>query len=204
MAESGRLFEERDLVLAEELGRRAAVAVENARLYTERSHIASTLQQSLLPRGASADRGLRLASLYRAAGEQNEVGGDFYDAFPIPSGWMIVVGDVTGRGPQAAALTSLARYTMRTAARLLDDPLGAFAELNDELRDRPQPSLVTIACALLRETGAGTEAAIVLAGHPPPYHVRDGVARAGGLIRLAARRLRVRRLAVGDHLARAR
>ncbi|HTX32188.1 MAG TPA: SpoIIE family protein phosphatase [Solirubrobacteraceae bacterium] len=175
MAESGRRFEERDLALAEELGRRAAVAVENARLYTERSHIATTLQQSLLPAELPQIDGFQLASLYRAAGDQSDVGGDFYDAFEVPSGWMVVVGDVTGRGPQAAALTSLARYTLRTAARLLDDPLRALAELNAELRTSSQPSLVTIACALLRETPDGTQASVVLAGHPPPYHIHTGV-----------------------------
>jgi PAS domain S-box-containing protein len=180
MAESGRLFEERDLAMAEELGRRAAMAVENARLYTERSHIATTLQQSLLPAELPKIAGFELASLYRAAGGPNDVGGDFYDAFEIPSGWMIVVGDVTGRGPQAAALTSLARYTLRTAGRLLDDPLAALAELNSALREVPQPSLVTIACALLQETSEGTQASLMLAGHPPPYHLRAGTARQVG------------------------
>jgi PAS domain S-box-containing protein len=180
MAESGRLFDERDLALAEELGRRAAVAVENARLYTERSHIATTLQQSLLPDALPDIDGFQLASLYRAAGEQSEVGGDFYDAFAIPSGWMIVVGDVTGRGPQAAALTSLARYTLRAAARLLDDPLAAIEQLNAELRERTRPSLVTIACALLRDGAEGTCAEVILAGHPPPYHVQDGLPRQVG------------------------
>ncbi len=181
MAESGRRFGERDLVLAEELGRRAAVAVENARLYTERSHIATTLQQSLLPEELPEIAGFELASLYRAAGGQSDVGGDFYDAFAIPSGWMVVVGDVTGRGPQAAALTSLSRYTLRTAARLLDDPLGALAELNAELRERAQPSLVTIVCVLLRETPEATHASIVLAGHPPPFHVHAGIPRQVGI-----------------------
>jgi serine phosphatase RsbU (regulator of sigma subunit) len=175
MAESGRRFDERDLALAEDLGRRAGVAVENARLYTERSLIASTLQQSLLPEALPQIGGFQLASLYRAAGEQSEVGGDFYDVFPVPSGWVVLVGDVTGRGPRAAALTSLARYTMRTAARLLGDPLAALEQLNTELRERSQPSLVTIACVLLRETPIGTEADIVLAGHPPPYHLREGL-----------------------------
>jgi serine phosphatase RsbU (regulator of sigma subunit) len=177
MAESGRAFEDRDLSLIEELARRAAVAVENSRLYTERSRIATTLQQSLLPEELPQIEGFQLASLYRAAGEQNDVGGDFYDAFAIPSGWVIVVGDVTGRGPEAAALTSLARYTMRTAARLLDDPLAALGQLNIELRERSQPSLVTIACARLYEAADAMQADVVLAGHPPPYHVQRGVAR---------------------------
>jgi PAS domain S-box-containing protein len=174
MAESGRRFEERDLEVAEELGRRAGVAVENARLYTERSHIAHTLQQSLLPEELPEIEGFRLASLYRPAVGSSDVGGDFYDACAIRSGWVVLVGDVTGRGPEAAALTSLARYTMRTAARLLDDPLPALEQLNIELRERSQPSLVTIACAVLQDTPQGTQANLLLAGHPPAYHVRRG------------------------------
>jgi PAS domain S-box-containing protein len=177
MAESGRLFEQRDLELAEELARRAAAAVENARLYTERSRIATTLQRSLLPEELPAIDGFRLASLYRAAGEESEVGGDFYDAFEIPSGWVVLVGDVTGRGPEAAALTSLSRYTLRAAARLLDDPLAAIEQLNDELRERQTPSLVTVGCALLTH---GPDTRVILAGHPPPFHITRGVPRQVG------------------------
>ena len=125
MSESGRLFDESDLALAEELGRRAATAVENARLYTERSRIASTLQQSLLPPELPEVPGFRLAGLYRAAGEQNEVGGDFYDAFEVPGGWMALVGDVAGRGAEAAALTSLSRHTLRAVGKLLGDPMAS-------------------------------------------------------------------------------
>ena len=85
-AESGRRFGEADLELAEELGRRAGTAVENARLYRERSHIAATLQRGLLPEQLPTIDGLRLASLYRPAGEENLVGGDFYDAFATADG----------------------------------------------------------------------------------------------------------------------
>jgi len=175
MAESGRTFDPDDLGLAEELGRRAGTAVENARLYTERSRIAAALQRSLLPPELPELPGFRLASLYRAAGDQNEVGGDFYDAFAVPGGWMIVVGDVEGRGAEAAALTSLSRYTLRTAGKLLSDPIAALRELNTALRERPRLSLVTVCCAVLREVDGEAEAEIVLAGHPPAYHVRDGV-----------------------------
>jgi serine phosphatase RsbU (regulator of sigma subunit) len=174
MAESGRKFNQDDVLLAEELGRRAATAVENARLYTERSRIAHALQQSLLPPELPDLPGFRLDSLYRAAGDQNDVGGDFYDAFEVPGGWMVVVGDVEGRGAEAAALTSLSRYTLRTAGKLLGDPIAALAELNTALRERPRLSLVTVCCALLRERDGDAEAEIVLAGHPPPYHIRDG------------------------------
>ena len=180
MAESGRLFDERDLALAEELGRRAGAAVENARLYSERSHIASTLQRSLLPDMLPDIDGFRLASLYRAAGEESEVGGDFYDAFAIPSGWIVLVGDVTGRGPEAAALTSLSRYTLRSAAKLLNDPLAALQQLNAELLDLPKPSLVTIGCALIQSRDLAPVARIVLAGHPQPFHIQRGEPRLVG------------------------
>ena len=181
MAESGRTFGEGDLALAAELGRRAAVAVENARLYAERSQIAATLQRSLLPPDLPEIPGFRLASLYRAAGEQNEVGGDFYDAFEVPGGWMIVVGDVAGRGAEAAALTSLSRYTFHTAGKLLGDPIATLGQLNAALRERPGLSLVSVCCVLLRVADGYAHADLVLAGHPPAYHLRHGAPRPVGV-----------------------
>jgi phosphoserine phosphatase RsbU/P len=174
MAESCRTFTHGDLTLAAELGLRAAIAVENARLYAERSEIAATLQQSLLPPDLPGIPGFRLASLYRAAGEHNDVGGDFYDAFEVPGGWMVVVGDVAGRGAEAAALTSLSRYTFRTAGKLLGDPIAALEQLNAALRDRPGLSLVSVCCLMLRTAGGDATADLVLAGHPPAYHLRRG------------------------------
>jgi PAS domain S-box-containing protein len=171
-AESGRVFSEDDKTLAEELARRAAISVENARLYTERSNIAQTLQRSLLPPDLPDLPGWRTASLYRAAGAENEVGGDFYDVFRVPSGWMVLVGDVAGRGAEAAALTSMARYTLRAAGQLLDDPLATIGRLNAALRERPELSLVSLCCAVLRDDGGQAEAEIVCSGHPLPYLVR--------------------------------
>ncbi len=182
MAESRRAFDRDDLRVAEELGRRAATAVENARLFTERTRVAEALQHGLLPPTLPEVRGYRLASLYRPAGELNEVGGDFYDAYHTPAGWMVVVGDVTGHGAEAAALTSLSRFTLRTAARLLGDPLAAMEQLNEALLEQPQLSLVSLCCALLPDplpSGAAT-AHLLLAGHPPPYHVHAGRAGAVG------------------------
>jgi len=183
MAESGRAFGDTDLALAAELGRRVAIAVENARLYAERSSIATTLQQSLMPPDLPEIPGFRLASLYRAAGAQNDVGGDFYDAFEVPGGWLVVVGDVAGRGAEAAALTSLSRYTFRTAGKLLGDPIATLEQLNAALRERVGLSLVSICCAMLRPAGARGEARadIVLAGHPPAHHVRRGASRPVGV-----------------------
>ena len=180
-AESGRVFGEADLELFEEIGRRAGIAVENARLYTERSTIARTLQRALLPPALPEIPGFSLAALYRPAGRENWVGGDFYDAFAVDGGWMVVVGDVAGRGAPAAALTAYSRHVLRTAAQLLDDPLDAVAFLNRQLYERPGPALCTVCCVLLRERGADAEATVMCAGHPLPYAIRgDGKAEAVG------------------------
>jgi len=181
VGDSLRRFDVADLVLARELGHRAAIAVENARLYTERSQIAATLQRSLLPPELPDIPGFRLAGSYQAAGEQNDVGGDFYDVFEVPGGWMVVVGDVAGRGAEAAALTSLSRYTLRTAGKLLGDPIAAVEQLNAALREGPGLSLVSVCCVLLRITDRGASAAVVLAGHPPALHVRSRAAHPVGV-----------------------
>lgn len=174
MGQSGRRFDQTDVTLVGELGHRAAIAVSSARLYRERSLIASTLQRSLLPPELPDIPDFRLAGFYQAAGEQNDVGGDFYDAFEVPGGWMVLVGDVAGRGAEAAARTSLSRYTLRTAGRLLGDPIAAFEQLNDALREHEGLSLVSVCCVMLRAEGESARAEVVLAGHPPAYHVRSG------------------------------
>ncbi|MEA2148172.1 MAG: hypothetical protein QOD69_2 [Solirubrobacteraceae bacterium] len=179
-AESPRRFSAEDVALAEEIARRAGTAVENTRLYTERSHIARTLQTGLLPGRLPDMPGWEIATLYRPAGDQNWVGGDFYDAFPVRGGWLTLVGDVAGRGAEAAALTGLARHTLRTAAKLLDDPLEAVRTLNAELRGRDEMSLCSVAVVLLREHDGRAVAEIVCAGHPLGLLVRDGAVRPVG------------------------
>ena len=170
-----RRLGEDDRELAEELGRRAGVAVENARIHREHTHVASTLQRSLLPPRLPVVPGLTLAARFRAAGESNEVGGDFYDLFPVADGWMVVIGDVTGKGPDAAAITSLARYTIRTAAIYEPDPVAMMGRLNDALlADAEHQQMCTAACLHVRPGGADgpVRVRIVCAGHPPPYLLR--------------------------------
>lgn len=167
-AETPRRFSAADVELAEELARRAGTAVENARLYRERTRIARTLQAGLLPGRLPHIPGWRAATLYRPAGVENWVGGDFYDAFSVGDGWLAVVGDVAGRGAEAAALTGLCRHTLRTAARLLADPLDALATLNAELLARDPMSLCSVAAVLLREQDGHATAEVVCAGHPLP------------------------------------
>jgi hypothetical protein len=125
------------------LSGRVALALDNAGLFTDlgrseraRAEIAQTLQRGLLPPPLPHIRGWSAAAMYRPAGAENEVGGDFYDAFPVAGGWMLVIGDVTGRGARAASITGQARYTLRTAAALTGDPLVALSTLNRALLAR--------------------------------------------------------------------
>jgi serine phosphatase RsbU (regulator of sigma subunit) len=169
-AESGRDFTASDVDLAGELARRAGTAVENARLFTERSRINAALQQGLLPPGLPAVPGWDAAAQYHPAGALSEVGGDFYDLFETPSGWMAVIGDVTGHGAQAARLTAVSRFALRAVAELTGDPLAAIGQLNRMLLTEPELSLVTVTCAVLGSVGADGSAPVdvIRCGHPAP------------------------------------
>jgi serine phosphatase RsbU (regulator of sigma subunit) len=173
-AESGRHFEAADVQLAEELARRAAVAIENSRLYTERTRIAHTLQVRLLPERLPEVPGVRLAARYRAAGELNEVGGDFYDVFPRSStDWALVVGDVSGKGAEAAAITALARYTLRAAAMGESTPSAALRRLNDALLNDGSSQFATVVLAYVSAAeDGGLRVRMALGGHPPPLVLR--------------------------------
>jgi serine phosphatase RsbU (regulator of sigma subunit) len=174
-ARSGRPFGEDDLALAEELARRAAVAVENARLFTARARASHTLQQSLLPAALPDLPGWRLAAAYRPGAEGAEVGGDFYDVVALEDGFALFVGDVTGKGIEAAALTSLARYTLATAARFDPEPEAGLRLLDELLGQQPAQSLLTVASARVRTGGEEATMRLSCAGHPLPV-LRRGAA----------------------------
>lgn len=171
-ADPVRRFGADDREILDEIGRRAGIALLNARLYAERAEIARELQQGMLPPRLPEIPGLEVAALYRPAGELTEVGGDFYDAFPTPRGWMLVIGDVAGQGARAAALTGLARFTLRAAGQLTGDPVRAAEQLNRTLRDQAELSLCTAVCVLLRSGPVGLTATTVSMGHPLPALVR--------------------------------
>ena len=168
---SARRLGEAELALADELGRRAGIAVENARLHDARSQIATTLQRSLLPPRLPVVPGVTIAARFRAAGETSDVGGDFYDLFPIGDAWMVIVGDVTGKGPGAATITSLARYTMRTAAMYERSPGAVLARLNAALGADPERRpICTAVCARIEPAADGTLlVTLACGGHPPPF-----------------------------------
>ena len=135
---SGRRFGPDTLDIARELADRCAVALDNASLYAQREQVALTLQEELLPPRLPPIPGLDVAARYSAAGEGNQVGGDFYDVFASDTGWQVVIGDVVGKGPAAAAVTGLARHTMRAAAAYEGAPSQLLRVLNSALlAERP-------------------------------------------------------------------
>jgi len=178
-AESHRAFTRDDVDLVEELARRAGLSVDNARLYTERSAIAHTLQSELLPSRLPEIPGVRVAVRYRAAGELNEVGGDFYDVFAHQDGgWAFEIGDVSGKGAEAAAVTALARHTVRTASLQHATPNELLEILNDALLvQRAGSEFCTVCLARLSlDEGSGRgRLTVALGGHPPALVLRaDG------------------------------
>jgi PAS domain S-box-containing protein len=182
-SESIRRFSPADLALAERLGRRAGTAVENARLYTERTRIAHTLQQALLPESLPRIPSAEIEALYRAVGELNEVGGDFYDVFEYGADtWMLVIGDVCGKGPRAAGVTALARHTLRAAAMSGRSPTGMLEMLHRALRGQPPGAdLCTVCLVTVAPAGGRAQLTIALAGHPPPLLIdARGEARQAG------------------------
>ncbi|HKO39491.1 MAG TPA: SpoIIE family protein phosphatase [Solirubrobacterales bacterium] len=175
---SGRRFRSSDARFVSVLAGRVALALDNAGLFSElersdreRAQIAATLQRGLLPPPLPHIPGWSVAAMYRPAGAENEIGGDFYDAFRIAGGWMVVIGDVTGRGAQAAAVTAHARYTLRTAAALTGDPVVALRTLNRELLGRGT-ALCSVAAMTITEDPT-QPVRLAVAGHPPPLLV-DG------------------------------
>ena len=186
MAETPHRYGPVEVDLAQELARRAALAVDNARLYRERSHVARTLQRTLLPPHLPTIEGLELAARYRAAGDANDIGGDFYDVYETGDGsWHVVIGDVCGKGPEAAAITGLARHTLRAAAMQERLPSRILWMLNEAiLRSESDEQFCTaVYCRVATPRTAGGSAVVTLSsgGHPSPYVLRaDGSVEPAG------------------------
>jgi serine phosphatase RsbU (regulator of sigma subunit) len=184
----GRRFGADDLALMGDVARRASTAIENAGLHGQMLYIARTLQSSLLPPRLPDIPGFELAARYRAAGEGIEVGGDFYDVFRRAEGeWSFVLGDVVGKGPPAAALTALARYTTRAAALEHEAPSEVLGLLNDALLREDVPDrLMSAVQGRLALGGDAPVLTFAAAGHPPLLLARagrvDAVATGGRLL----------------------
>jgi PAS domain S-box-containing protein len=168
-AESGRRFSEEDARFAEQLADRAAVAVENARLYEAQTRNAVTLQRSLLPETVPQIPGWQVAALYRPACSepQVEVGGDFYDFLETDRGWLVIIGDVTGKGVQAAVLTSLLRHGARFISQTDPRPSAILRRLDSALKQRSTLAPCTALCLRLYDD----RLTLCSAGHPKPLLV---------------------------------
>jgi GAF domain-containing protein len=165
-----------DRSFAQEVARRMARAIENSRAYRDRDHVARTLQQSLLPPALPEVPGLEIRSVFQPALDAYEIGGDFYDVFETANGrWAAVIGDVCGKGIEAAALTSLARHTLRGASRA-NRPSRALRVLNEALlREQLDGKFCTACYLLLDPRPEGVGVTISVAGHPLPQRVKaDG------------------------------
>ncbi|WP_351229144.1 SpoIIE family protein phosphatase [Streptomyces sp. NPDC002133] len=169
-------FRQEILELAEDLSRRAALALDNARLYSERTAISQSLQRSLLPPGLPQIPGVEVEVIYRAAGEGNEVGGDFYDLFPIRDGaYGFAIGDVCGTGPEAAAVTGLARHALRLLAREGFGGPAVLERLNAAILDEGARSrfLTLLYGELWPQEDGSALLKVVCAGHPLPLRLRQ-------------------------------
>ena len=180
----GDPFDLADLATVHLLAEPAARALAHALRYSEEAHASATLQESLLPRSVLPVPGLEIATRYLAATEGQVVGGDFYDVVRRPDGTaLLLVGDVQGKGIEAAALTSTARHTLRTAALTGESPAGMLRRVNDALlyadaerldaSGSPTVRFVTASVVELRPCPDGTFLGVLAsAGHPPPLHIR--------------------------------
>jgi len=166
-------YDEGDLAFLGELGDRAAMALDNARLYSERTRISESLQRGLRPPRPAPVPGLAIEVVFEAAGEGIEVGGDLYDVLPTADGCWVLIGDVAGKGTEAAAVSVALRHAVRGLTREIAEPEEVLARVNELLLSGS--SLNDFATAMLLrlwrdETGAW-HAAVASAGHPPAVHV---------------------------------
>ncbi|ANP50347.1 serine phosphatase RsbU (regulator of sigma subunit) [Streptomyces griseochromogenes] len=168
------------IALAQELARRAASSADNAHQFTDRVRLAHDLQAGLMPPELPRIPGATLAASYHPAGEGLDVGGDFYDVFPLSGDrWAFMIGDVSGRGALAATTTGMVRHTARAAARLLNDPAAVVAAINDALTagTADEDQFVSLVYGELRYSASHLALNLIRAGHVPPL-----VRRADGTV----------------------
>jgi serine phosphatase RsbU (regulator of sigma subunit) len=175
-------------------------------LYDEQQHHAETLRRSLLPRETPVPDGTEVELRYWPADTSNEIGGDFYDLFPLDDRrWGLVMGDVCGKGVEAAALTGLTRHTIRAAARHLRDPAEVLRWAHDAIAADTTSTYCTVCYAVITIHDDGTrELQVALGGHPPLLVASGGVVepvgRPGTVLGMIAPQIHVdtRSLRLGD------
>ena len=162
-----------DLRVLEEIGEHIALALRAERRQRRRSDTAAALQSSLLPQVPVPMAGLDWAAAYRPGSHGIEVGGDFYDFFKSPGGWGVVLGDVCGKGEEAAAVTAMVRHGIRLLSLWDDQPADVLAKVNTAMLARYETDrFVTAVAAHLRWNGDRLDASLTSAGHPAAAQVR--------------------------------
>ncbi|GCD90954.1 SpoIIE family protein phosphatase [Nocardioides sp. LS1] len=158
-------------LVTDSIARRAALAIDNARAHGALMSTGQALQNSLLPPSLPDVTGLDVGVVYAAAGEGTAAGGDFYDLFPLDAGtWCFVVGDVCGTGAEAAAVTGLARHTIRALTRAGFPVAPMLERLNAAILDEGERSrFLTLVCGIFRISGGRLHLSLVNAGHPAPF-----------------------------------
>jgi GAF domain-containing protein len=173
--------EELDLMMA--LARQGAQALDRARLFTERARVARALQRGLLPPVLSEIPGLEIAASYQPAGGAADPGGDFYDTFQTGENeWVLMIGDVCGKGPEAAATTGFIRNTVRAIAGFERRPSAVLSTVSDLLLSAWEGVGFSTICYLrVRVDKSGVRLTLSAGGHPLPYRLRpDGTAEPVG------------------------
>jgi PAS domain S-box-containing protein len=168
-------FDEGAVALGEELARRCSVAIVNARMYQRERAVAATLQASLVPPSLPAVPGLRLAARFHPGGDGLRVGGDFYDVFPVGTATAVMVGDVCGKGAEAAALSAQCRFTARALSDPSRDPGTVLRLIDARVRaTRPveEDRFCTAVLVLLERAEGGVVCTASSAGHPLPLVLR--------------------------------
>lgn len=171
-----------DLEFLAELGDRAAMALDNARLYSERDRIAQNLQRGLRPSGPAPVPGLEVSVVFEAAGEGIDIGGDFYDVLPTDDGCWILIGDVAGKGSAAAGVSVAARHSVAGLTRVIGEPEEVLAGANELLlAGTTLNDFATAQLLRLRRQGDGWRLKLAGAGHPPAIHAGShGTRQLGG------------------------
>jgi hypothetical protein len=163
------------LRVLEDLTGRAALAFDNARLYAERASVAQTLRRSLMPAALPTVPGLDLECFFRPMGAGNEVGGDFYDVFADRDGCWLVVGDVCGKGAEAAVMTAFLRHTTLAYAREGQPPAKVLERVNQAMLMQDFGGrFATAILARLEFASEGVTVTVAAGGHPPALVSRRG------------------------------
>lgn len=175
-----------DVGLVEELGEQLGLAIRAERMFRHSTEVASALQASVLPRQLRQIPGMEVAASHMPATMAQEAGGDFYDAYPAQGGWGISVGDVCGKGQDAAAVAAAARHAIRVLAHWDRDPAGILRKANEiMMAEEFGGRFVTASVAHLHWQDGGWHVLLGSAGHPWPVLVKpDGATerlQGGGL-----------------------